>query len=361
MQKESGLTELKNELQNFEDEELEKINLQEKEMLEDIRFEMAKWSLIFVSLLALIWFAGCSTNSVDPQLSDKEALMKIADNDESLSSFDLTYNENEAMGFLGKVNTQIYPVRFGQKMVPVSRELNINIPSSVSIGDTVEGSLIRNFEGKLIIAASYDSVYFYGGKIVDTVITKPFATTITRNLKFVKIGDSEIPEENWKLIAISLPQGGTNSSSVMIDKMTIITENDTLVIEDANDYFLYKSEKKIMHQMRQWRAQLPQIKKGGSLSVMVEVLSPYNESEFVTLTYGADQKGFNKTKRLFELKSSQQEGNLYRKVYEKSWDTVNQFAGHHHAIVNVTPKQVLFDDSAPVESNTWGIPYIVKF
>ena len=58
--------------------------------------------------------------------------------------------------------------------------------------------------------------------------------------------------------------------------------------------------------------------------------------------------------------SSTQTGNGYDKVYEQTFET-HQWPGYFHAVINATPRQVVTDDSTPVESNTWGIPYIVKW
>ena len=65
--------------------------------------------------------------------------------------------------------------------------------------------------------------------------------------------------------------------------------------------------------------------------------------------------GGNRVKSKFDLVSST--GDL--KVYEKTW-IAHPGPGNRHAVVNVLSNASVFDDAAPVEENTWGIPYLVK-
>ncbi len=68
------------------------------------------------------------------------------------------------------------------------------------------------------------------------------------------------------------------------------------------------------------------------VKIQVEVKSAYADTDFVTLTYGADLKGSHRAKKRFELVSSTPDGNgLYTKVYEQSY-TANPFRGFFHAL-----------------------------
>ena len=312
--------------------------------------EFVKRFFIPLILLAVLaFFVGCQDEmTVEPgdtgePTTDQGALEKLVDQDSSLASFEANYNEDGLMDFLGKTEEAIYPFRVGHRMRLVSKNLNINFQDTIAYG-----TLTKTFEGVLFIAASYDP----NASEPDTVIEKPFTAVITRNLIFKKIANTNHPFRNWRLVAISLPEGGTQSPNIDITKLTIfLPDGDTIVIESPNEYFLRRWDR--------WWRQIPIIRRGESVLLRVELFSAYEEEDFVTLTYGADRRGDHRVKRLFELISSTPVGDGFEKVYEQTF-TAHHFPGHYHAIINAMPRQVIFDDSTPVEAEAWGIPYFVR-
>jgi hypothetical protein len=318
--------------------------------MEDLNLK--KWSAFFLILLSFLWLAGCQKDTiVDSQAnqSDKQALETIVENDESISSFEANYNEGEAMNFgLGKIATQIYPIRVGQKMIRISKTMDV-----VFKGDTAYGKLTTTFDGTLFIVASYSPFITGDSSHVDTLIKKPFTTTIKRNIVFIRIANTRKPMDNWRIGAVSLPEGGTLTENIEILKMTVFLANgDTLVVNSPNDYFLAINCKRFKHE-------IPNIYRGDAASVRIEVKSAYADTDFVTLTYGANLQGLHRNKKKFELISQTFDGKYYNRIYEQTY-TTHQAIGHYHAVINALPKQVIYDDSTPVESNTWGIPYIVR-
>ena len=307
----------------------------------------------FIPLLVLgiiLFFAGCQDEMVvEPQDSepttDQAAMEKLVDQDSSLTSFEANYNEDGLMDILAKVQENIYPFRVGHKMRLVNRNLNINF-----VNDSMAtGTLTKTFEGVLFIAASYDS----NSVLPDTVIEKPFTSVVTRNLIFRKIANTDQPFRNWIIAAISLPEGGTQSPNIDITKVTVfLPSGDTLVVDSPNEYYLR------LHWG--WWRNIPFLRCGESVTVRVELFSAYEEDDFVTLTYGANRYGHHRAKRRFELVSSTAIAGGFEKVYEQTY-TTNQYPGHYHAIINAMPRQVIYDDSTPVEMESWGIPYLVHF
>ena len=314
---------------------------------------------IFAALV-LIFMVGCQESVNEPDQaepnSDKEAMQKLADEDSSIASFESNYNEEDAMDIfgLGKVQTAIYPLRVGHKVRLVNRDLTVNI-----VGDTAYGTYTKTYEGVLYIAATYTS----GETEPDTVIEKPFTSVITRNIIFVRIDRSNRPFRNWKIAAISLPEGGVLSSNINITKLTIfLPDGDTLVINSPNDYYLARSHGWLggLPLIHGWLRELPFVPRGDSVLVRIELFSAYADTDFVTLTYGADKLGLHRAKRKFELVSSVQSGGGFDRVYEQTYRT-HQWPGFYHAIINAFPKQVIYDDSTPVENEVWGVPYFVHF
>ncbi|MCU0405948.1 MAG: hypothetical protein MUE64_03080, partial [Ignavibacteriaceae bacterium] len=258
--------------------------------------------------------------------TDKAALEKLVDEDSSLTSFDYNYDEEGVMDFLGKVNTAIYPFKVGQRMRLVNRTLSIDFQDTIAYG-----TLTKTFEGLLLIAASYDS----NATEPDTVIKKSFTAIVTRNLIF----------------KISLPEGGTQSPNIDINKTTIFLPNgDTLSIDSPNNYYLRRGWG--------WWHNIPFLGHGDSVKIRVELFSAFEEDDFVSLTWGANRWIKHRVKRLFDLVSSTPNGNGWDKVYEQTFVT-HQWPGFYHAIINALPKQVILDDATPVESESWGIPYFV--
>jgi hypothetical protein len=313
---------------------------------------------VSVLIITIFLLLACNTTDsiVEPDeiKTDFEALQKITFEDEVLNSFEPNYDEEEAMElFGGTLAKAIYPVRVGHKMRLVDRNLEIEF-----VGDTAVGVMTKTFEGVLMIAASYEEFTLSDGhkpdsSLVDTLIEKNFTTVITTNVKYAKFSNTRFPERNWKIIAVSLPEGGTGSPNIVIQKMTIYLPNDeVIVIDSPNDYFLERLPGR--------GKQMPKFKMGDEVTVSLELLSIYPDTDFVSLTYGAFAGGKNhRVKKRFELVSEEQSGGVYLRTYEQSWN-VRSGRGHKHAIINALPKQVLFDDEAIVEEHSWGMPYAVK-
>lgn len=310
-------------------------------------------NLLLLFFTALLFMSACNNQeaivNIEDTVADKDALLKLVDEDETIQSFEPNYNEEDAMDFLGKTNTLIYPVRVGQRMRAVSRALEVSFE-----GDSAFGVITSVFEGRLFIAASYDPFNWGDSNIVDTVIVKDFTTTVTRGILFKKVADTQDPIKNWKIAAVSLPEGGTLTDNIKIRKITVfLPSGDTLEITSPNQYFLSREPGMTPHHL------LPTLNRNQEVLVRVEIASVYADTDFVTLTYGAYRGGEkHRAKRKFEFVSQEFDGALYYKVFEQIWVT-RQAPGWKHAIINAVPYQVVKDDAAPVEQNTWGVPYRV--
>lgn len=308
-----------------------------------------KFFLPMLLLAFLTFFVGCqdeSTVQTEEITTDQQALEKLVDEDSVLVSFEPNYNEEGEMDILLKTNTEIVPFQVGHKLRLVNRTVTVNF-----VGDTAYGLVTKTFEGILYIRGSYD----LNAIIPDTLITKTFTSVVTRNVVFIKVAHTDFPERNWKIAAISLPEGGTQSPNMDITRFTLfLPSGDTLVINSPNDYYLLRN----WNFWWRWH-HVPVIERGGEILLRVELNSAYADTDFVTLTFGADRFGLNRAKKKFELVSSVANGSIYEKVYEQTFIT-NQVPGFFHAIINAMPKQVVFDDLTPVEMESWGIPYFVR-
>ena len=307
-------------------------------------------SLIVVMLLFL--FSACNEDSslTEPTGgSDYDEIQKVIDEDEIIQSFEPNYNEDEAMDLLTDgLAKVIYPVRVGQKMVLTNKNIDIDIK-----GDTAYAFITNTFRGILFIAASYNEFSTIDSNTVDTLIQKEFTATMTRNVVLAKRDDAINLLRKWKIVKVSLTEGGVTTDNIKLTKMTIyLPSGEEIVVDSPNDYYLTR-DPGILHQ-------LPIVGRGEEVTIRMEVRSAYEENDFVTLTWGAFRYGrLHRSKKLFELVSSEVDGQYYNKVYENTW-RANYWPGFKHAIINAMPKQVIFDDETPVETSTWGIPYFVK-
>ncbi len=308
---------------------------------------MVQYLIPLITAIFFVFVTGCKESAIEPEAEspDKLAMQEIADEDSAIASFDPNYNEEDQMSILSKTGTPIYPFRkIWHRVSSVNRTFTVTIT-----GDSAFGVYTKNYEGILYIAASYDSNAIQP----DTVIQKPFASTVTRNIIFVRIGNTDRPKLNWKIAAISLPEGGTQSPHIDLTKLTIfLPAGDTMVITSPNDYYVSR--------WHYWWRSLPIISKGETVTLQVELYSEYADDDFVTLTYGANILGLHIVKKRFELVSSTPSGSGYIKVYQQTYNT-NQWPGFYHAVINAFPGQVILDDAAPVENEMWGVPYFVRW
>jgi hypothetical protein len=303
--------------------------------------------LIIFSTALLFFMIGCQKSIVDPiqeSETDKETMLKIAGEDPSLQSFEFNYNEDGAMDFgLLKLQGDIYPLRVGHRVRLINRDFNVNID-----GDTAFAKLTKTYDGILFIAAAYDS----NSTTPDTIIRKPFVSVITKNLIFVRIDNTPRPERNWRLTAISLPEGGVLSPNININELTVYLPNsDSIVVNSPNDFYISRGPG--------WWRNIPPFHPNQEIRIRVEIFSAYEQEDFVTVTYGANRAGMHKAKKRFELISSEQVTGGYERTYEASFRTHLLF-GFFHAIINAFPRHVIFNDSTPVENEVWGLPYFVN-
>ncbi len=314
-----------------------------------------KWKYIpaIAFILVLMFLVGCQDNTVGPtttttSTTDKQAIIDAVNADSLLVTFDSNYNEDGALLYLAKTNEAIKPFKVWQKMQLADKVVDVTYNA-----DTAYAHITKTFNGTLYISGSLNVT----ATRPDTLIKKSFTSVITRNAVLVKIAKEDTTKSHWVVKAVSLPAGGTTPSNINITKLTVFLPNsDTLSISSPNDYYL----------IRKWGwfwwkwHNIPVIARDRDVKIQIELTSAYADTDFVSLTYGADRFGFNRCKKNFDLISSTQNGGVYDKVYEQTFRS-SFYPGFFHAIVNALPKQVIFDDSAAVESSTWGVPYFVKF
>jgi len=294
---------------------------------------------------------GTSTQSNLSTL-DKQAMSQIAELDSLVASFDPNFNESKYDNFLGKTVNAITPFFVWQHVILTNKTYDfIPVGDSVNIGDSVYVKLTRTYQGVLNIAASNQDTLTRP----DTIITKNFTTNVVTQLLFQRIDTTSNPMHNWKLLGVSLVSGGTNTGNFKINSLTLtFASNDsTITITDPTNFFINRSYG------WKWGHHCPEFHLNDSVTVAVEVYSAYADTDFVTLTYGADFFGLHRNKVRLNIVSQTPSGGGYLRVYQRTFNVRNN-RGYFSAVINALTRQSIYDDSAPVESNTWGLPYKVR-
>jgi len=304
-----------------------------------------------VLILFFAAFIGCKNSPTDPadnsQTTEKAALEKMVIEDSAISSFEANYNEEGMMemegplGF-GKISSEIFPVKVGRKITSVTRTFTINEISDT----TAEGNLIIVFTGNLLIGVTKDT----STRVIDTVITKPFVTTVDQNVKFVRVANTAYPKMNWRISSSSVTKGGTNSANIYIKSIkAYFPSGDSITITDPLNYYF-------SHGLGRMK-EMPSLPMNRDVMLVVEIHSSYAAEDFVSLTFGGGQGPMHqRIKGKFTLVSDDGLGN---KVYSQKFHT-RPVMGFSHTVIDAMPVQVVKDDTAPVESSAWGFPYIVK-
>ena len=292
-----------------------------------------------------------TTNQTTLSAVDKQAISQIAELDSVVASFDPNFNESQNDSYLGKVNNAITPYFVWQHVILTNKTYDFTpVGDSVNIGDSVYVKLTKTYQGVLNIAASNQDTLTRP----DTIITKNFTTTVVTRLLFQHIDTTSNPMHNWKLLGVSLASGGTNTDNFKINSLTItLSSGDTVTISNPTNYFIARSNR------WKWWHRCPEFNSDDSVKVSVEVYSAYADTDFVTLTYGADHYGLHRNKSKLDLVSQTASGSGYIRVYQKTFN-VRHYRGYFSAVINAFTRQTIYDDSAPVESNVWGLPYKVR-
>ncbi len=322
-----------------------------------INAQKTRLMVLFMLFVTMFLLTGCSEDSGivnNTATSDKEALLNVVEGDPDIQSFEPNYDEGAEMTLMmGKVDQTVYPIRFRRNMKLISRDIEMTVA-----GDTAIGKVTKVFEGTLTLALSYDEAAMGDTSAIDTTITKTFTSTVTSMVIFEKRpsrgpqDDSTKQFRDWRVKAMSLPEGGTATQLAEIKKVEVFfANNDSLSITDPNSYFIGRDKR--------MRKQIPNLNRGEASQLRVTVVSAVADTDMVVLNFGRHIKGGLLGKRRLTMVSSIFNGTAYEKVYTLDW-TTNQFPGSKHAIISVMPMNVLTDNATAVTSNAWGIPYIVK-
>jgi hypothetical protein len=302
-----------------------------------------------VCVFLVLGLTGCDkSNPTDVTTSDKNAMMDIVSNDALFQSDQVLLNDGDptstvSYSMLSKTGTAIIPRTWGRKIESFNRSVDFSVLSDT----TAEATVTHTLQGFVWIRARYTPT--------DTLqtIKKNFTETIVRLVKFVRVNRTNDPQKNWKISEVSAIKGGTTASQITITQVKFFTSTDTVVITDPNATFL-KMEKG-------HRGFIPDLSMDPNtpLRAQVTVISAAPDSDFVSAHRPLWYLGRWIYHAPMLLVSSTANGDgTYTRVYEHSWK--GAWVGRHNMMVSAITRATILDDTTPVSSQVWGLPFIVE-
>ena len=328
-------------------------NFSSRDVRKGITMRRFSVGLFSMTLGLTIYFSGCSERGdqvMSPSFSnDKEYFSSVLMNDDFFATEEPNLEDGDALppeygSGLRKEEAVIVPFRFGKKIEKVHRSVRYELQ-----GDSVvTATITRTITGKFIIAGSYNS----SATKPDTVFRKPFVETATRKAKFVRVAPPGSPPwKGWKLVSLSLIEGGTQTSTPVINRLVVYLQTgDSLIVNSPNDYFFQIGKR--LHPV-------PDLHPDDPIKVQVTLMSSNPDSEVVVLRHGADHDGLNRLRARFHLVSQSPVGASYSRTYEITL-RAHKHLGKFNAVTEAISHNSIYDDTEAFENNYWGIPYVVR-
>jgi hypothetical protein len=318
---------------------------------------MRQYFFVFcASLFLLLFVIGCEKssnmatqpgNSMPVSQQNQAAMASLIAQDQLFTTDQTALSD--AVPALAKTDTAILPRGWGRKIENATRSVSYNQLNDTTVIATVTNTLT----GQVWIRIKQSPK--------DTIIYKPLSETIIHKVEF-----SQVPVfgfdslRNWKMVAISGVQGGTNNGGLMIQNVTFYMNTDTVSVTNPLDSLFQVAN---MTHSRRWGVRELQPGSAASFRVQVTVKSTDPDSDIVV-----DHRPFwfssgcSYRRASMALVSSVSNGDgTFTRVYQSDkWDWPSAFAGRYLVYVGAITRQSIYDNQAPFSSNIWAIPYVVE-
>ncbi|MBL7074731.1 hypothetical protein ISS37_05790 [candidate division KSB1 bacterium] len=307
---------------------------------------------VILAFFAFFW-GGCS-ESTQEEVDDEAAITELVEGllaDDSLNIFyDEGIVDDEAVepefedstlekGIGGaQLDSAILTVRFGRRGQIRRESISVEVQ-----GDTAYVTLVRSFNGQFLIVAvdTVDSHF---------VFQKDMYNHLTRRLRFVRVGNSPNPRENWAFRGVSLSEDFSvdpNPNQVEILHLEIYRcregDPDSLLlsVDDPLNTFLPP------------RFGVPRFFWRDTVKVFVIMA---DTDPKVGLLHYRHSPRFRARRRLndagFYPDAIAGDG-----IYSGLWEVRRM--GRFYARFDFLDHRTVYDDTEPYDSNIWGVPYRV--
>ena len=227
-------------------------------------------------LFLLLFMIGCEKssnlstqpgNSAPVSQQDQATIASIISNDPLLSVSTDQSALNDAVPTLAKTDTAILPRGWGRKIENATRSVSYEQVNDTTVIATVTNTLT----GQVWIRLKQSPK--------DTIIYKPLSETIIHKVEFSQVPVPGFDSlRNWKEIAVSGVQGGTDNGGLIIQNVTLLMNTDTVSVTNPLDS-LYQIIN--MTHSRRWGIRELQPKSAVSFNVQVTVKSTDPDSDVV--------------------------------------------------------------------------------
>lgn len=311
---------------------------------------------IGIAIITVLCITGCKKsddivapgNNTSLSQSDQQALNNIRYSDPLLSASgdEATLDDGTASSSpsLAKVDTAITPIAWGRHFT--------NDTSNVTYDKTDDSTVIATITNTL-------TGILWIRPITGSDITKSIVVNTLRTVRFEKVTKND--SVSWWVRSISPVQGKTTSSSSTISIQEVkffigASDADSIdvVAPPYLDYLtmggLDQTGGKIIHYMS--------ANPNRVLTVQATVVSSSPDSDVVVVHHPDISQNIIIRERMRLISSTLNNDGTYTRVYKHSW--IGDYAGRHTIHVTAFTRSSIYDNVAPVTSEGWGIPYIVK-
>jgi len=204
------------------------------------------------------------------------------------------------------------------------------------------------------VQVTYSGTYVVFGMVnnMPDTIHKPFTEVLHRLFRFVRIANKEEARLNWRLDAVSILNGGTSTTKIIITQMQVLQPTGQLfAATDPDAYFMHISKGGwFMHD-------LPLLGINLQVVVTATVHSMDRDSDVVTLHYVPKGEGLHRAK----MNMISQSGDSVRgfvRVYSRAINIpANDKKFSHLVVTATTHESVTSTTTTDFSSVTWGLPY----
>jgi len=314
--------------------------------------------LLVVGMAAMLALGGCKKDDGGtPQdfSSDQEYIQYAVTSIDSVAEFSSSeavidddgekeFEYSEGFGKISEVEYPITPLRWGRRVLSVSKSISVEIQ-----GDSIAIATInKTIAGNLIILAIKDS-----GGVQDTVrVTKPFSDTAVRKVMFRRVARLELRRLNWMPVAISLGEGGSPTSDFSIDSLQVVTPRDTFVITDPLNTWLRLG-------YRRMRDEIAHIRPSDSVQIRVTLTSQNADTELVALRWGVGLGDGRHYRKRLPLIQQTDVGGAHVRVFGRTF-LGHQHEGRFNAVIDALSYGTLYNDTTAYSNKFWGMPYVMR-
>jgi hypothetical protein len=332
-----------------------------------MKHDRIKLSVYILSALVAampVIITGCGLPGEVPLTTFDDAVGYFKDvmvNDEFFSSEEGILNDGETFD-IAKLSEQtgdepIFPRRFGRIVHSIERTFQYEPQNDSIVVVTMTRTILGDF--RILYATSVLGA-------ADDIVNKPFIEENVRKARFLKVANTGVPESDWKLVALSLLEGGTIERRFGIESLTVHfrgDENPRTFTDPLGQFF------RIGYGMRN----IPRVDYDPTTNlrtgIEVKFISENPEREIVFLRQGGGQSIVDfagNTRALFAsrtrmgFQSETDLGNgLFERTYAIQW-VPGILRGRLCMLAEVISPGTLFDLDAEVESHYWGVPFVVE-